>query len=179
MTDSGFKGLLETVFGYLQHWVPARLSNGVCDTPLDGALDLMSTIVDVCAQDVKQLATVMPDVFVVAFVFPTFCDADDNPQAAAIEVWRKWEGLGDPERHRVVLDSIKEKLCAFMADCHIKPTYVSSSGIFHLLIASLVLEISSVLRWNGDLRTAMIQYSTSFHPVGNWMKCWMSFLRIQ
>ena len=93
------------------------------DPPLDGALDLMSTILGARVQDINQLATVMPDVFIVAFVFPTICDADENTAIqAAMEVWRKWEELVDPERHRVILDSIREKLSAFMADCNIKPT---------------------------------------------------------
>ena len=123
MTDGGFNELLQTVFGHLQHWVPAHLSKGVFNPPLDGALDLMSTIVGARVQDIDQLATVMPDVFIVAFVFPTICDADENTAIqAAIEVWRKWEELVDPERHRTILDSIREKLSAFMADCSIKPT---------------------------------------------------------
>lgn len=120
MTDGGFKELLHRVFGYLQQWVPFRLTSDDC-YPLDGALDLMSTIVD--SRDISHLAVVMPDVFVVAFVFPTFCDADEHTAVqAAIEVWRKWEGLVDPEQHRMVLNAIKDKLSALVADCNIKPT---------------------------------------------------------
>lgn len=125
MTENGFKELLDKVFGHLKHWIPFRLSNAAC-YPLDGALDLISTIIDSRAQDVAyvgQLAAVMPDVFVAAYVFPTFCDVEEHIAVqVAMEVWTKWEGVANPEQRSMVLDAIKQKLSALVADCSIKPT---------------------------------------------------------
>jgi hypothetical protein len=127
ISDSGFRGVLLTVVSAFARQVDHGLRDSAISLPsFVPPLDVILAVYEArppVTSSIEIIASVLPCVFIFAYLFPTFCgSSDDTSFQKARYIWTLWLSEPQTEQHVQVLTVVKERFRALIGDIRVRST---------------------------------------------------------